>query len=202
MGQRIGRIPSFDFFAAPTVFFGVGLRVSYHAIYVLLRQLGGPGDRDFLLFTGILVSGGDREYPVGIYIKCDLDLRRTARRRPYAFQPEVAQRAVVARQLALSLKDVDVNSRLVVVGGREYFGLVHRYGRIALDQLCHYPAQRLHPERERRDVEQQHVLDLSGENARLNRRADGNYFIGIDRLIRLFAAGKAADESLNRRDPG
>ena len=37
MGQGVGCIPSLDFFAAPTVFFGVGLRVAYHAIYVLLR---------------------------------------------------------------------------------------------------------------------------------------------------------------------
>jgi len=40
-------------------------------------------------------------------------------------------------------------------------------------------------ERQRRDVEQQHVLDLAGQHRTLNRRTDGDRLIRVDVLARL-----------------
>ena len=62
------------------------------------------------------------------------------------------------------------------------------------------------PERQRRHVEQQHVLDVAGQHARLDRRADGHDLIRVDAAVRVLAgqladlllhgghAGHAADE--------
>ena len=48
-------------------------------------------------------------------------------------------------------------------------------------------ALRLDAERERRDVEQQHVLDLALQHAALDRRADRDDLVGVHALVRLLA---------------
>ena len=62
------------------------------------------------------------------------------------------------------------------------------------------------PRLQRGDVEQQHVLDVAAQHAGLDRGADGDDLVGVDRLVRLLAgqslhevgdgghAGGAADE--------
>ena len=57
----------------------------------------------------------------------------------------------------------------------------------ALDQLGHHAAGRLDAERQRSDVEQQHVLDRAAEHAALDRRAHGDGLIRVDVLARLLA---------------
>jgi hypothetical protein len=51
----------------------------------------------------------------------------------------------------------------------------------------HHAAKRLDTERERRDVEQEEVLDLARQDATLERRANGDHFIRVDSLVRLLA---------------
>ena len=51
----------------------------------------------------------------------------------------------------------------------------------------HDAALRLDAQRERRDVEQQHVLDVAAEDAGLDRRADRDDLVGVDALVRLLA---------------
>ena len=65
-----------------------------------------------------------------------------------------------------------VTARLVVLGGREGLALLGRDGGVALDQLGHDAAQRLDAERQRRHVEQQHVLDVALQHAGLDGGAD------------------------------
>jgi hypothetical protein len=62
-----------------------------------------------------------------------------------------------------------------------------RDGGVLLDQLGHHPAQRLDAERERRDVEQQHILDVALQHAGLDRGADGHRLVRVDVLARLLA---------------
>ena len=45
----------------------------------------------------------------------------------------------------------------------------------------------LEAERQRRDVEKDHVLDVAAQNAALHRGADGHDFVGIDVAVRLLA---------------
>ena len=65
--------------------------------------------------------------------------------------------------------------------------LLRRDGRVALDQPRHHAAQRLDAQRQRRHVEQQHVLDLAGEDRGLDGRADGDDLVRVDALVGLLA---------------
>ena len=51
----------------------------------------------------------------------------------------------------------------------------------------HHAAVGLDAQRERRDVQQQDVLDFALEHAGLDRRADGHDLVGVDALVRLLA---------------
>ena len=73
---------------------------------------------------------------------------------------------------ALALEDVHLDARLAVGRRREDLLLLRRDGRVARDHRRHHAAQRLDAERQRRDVEEHHVLHVAGEHARLHRRAD------------------------------
>ena len=111
---------------------------------------------------------------------------------------ELAERLVVLRHLALALQDVDLDRGLVVLGGGEDLALAGRDRRVALDQLGHHAALGLDAERQRRDVEQQHVLDVAGEHAGLDRGADGDDLVGVDAAVRLLA-GQLLDLLLHGR---
>ena len=98
---------------------------------------------------------------------------------------ELAEALVARRHVALALQHVDRHRRLIVVGGREHLRRLGRDRRVLLDELGHHATQRLDAERQRRHVEQQHVLDVAFQHAALDRRADCHRFVGIDVLARL-----------------
>src|SRR5690606_29242265 len=92
---------------------------------------------------------------------------------------------VVAGQFALALQHVDRDGRLVVGGGGEGLPLVDGDGRIALDQLRADAAESFNAERKRSDIEQEHVLDVAGEHAALNRGAKGDHFVRVHAAVRF-----------------
>src|SRR5262245_3196983 len=188
-----------DLFTTTAVFVGMALSVGDHALDLFLRELGRAGDRDALLFARRLVARSRGQDSVGVDVEADLYLRQPARRRREAFKPEMAKRAVVARQFSLALQHVDVDGGLVIFGRRKDLGTARGNGRIALDQFGHHAAERLHAQAERRDVEQHYVFDLARQDARLNRRADRHDLVRIDRLVRFFAGGHTPHQRLNRR---
>ena len=59
--------------------------------------------------------------------------------------------------------------------------------RVAVDHASENAAQRLDTKRQWRHVQQQYVLDIALQNARLNGRAHGNNFIGVHASMRFFA---------------
>ena len=139
--------------------------------------------------------------PLASMSKVDLDLRHAARRRRDADQVEAAERAVVPRHLALALEHVDLDRRLVVRRGREDLALARRDRGVALDELGEHAAQRLDAERQRGHVEQQHVLDVAGEHAALDRGADRHHLVGVDALVGLLAE-EVLDQLLDHRHAG
>ena len=108
------------------------------------------------------------------------------------------ERLVVLGDLALALQDVDLDDRLVVGDRREDLGVLRGDRRVALDELLEDAAVRLDAERERRDVEQHHVLDLALENAALDRGADRDDLVRIDVAVGL-AAEELGDHPLDLR---
>ena len=149
----------------------------------MLRAAAG-GDGDLLLLAGAQVLGADVQDAVGVDVEGDFDLRHAARGGRDVRQMELADGLVVARQLAFALEHVDLHARLIVRGGGEDLRFAGRNGGVALDQLGEHAAQRLDAERERRHVEQQHVLDFALEHAGLDGRADGDDFVRVHALVR------------------
>ena len=86
--------------------------------------------------------------------------------------------------------------------GREDLRLRGRDGRVALDELGHDAAERLDAERQRRHVEEQDVLDVAGQDAGLDRGADGHDLVRVDALVRLLAAEHRLDRLDDGRHPG
>ena len=99
-----------------------------------------------------------------------------------------------------------VTACLAVLGGGEHLRFLGRDRGVAVDQPGEHAAQRLDAERQRRDVEQQHVLDVALQHAGLDRGADRDDLVRVDALVRLLAeqllhhlldlrhAGHAADQ--------
>ena len=129
----------------------------------------------------------DVDDAVGVDVEGDLDLRHAARRRRNSDQVELAEHLVVRGHLALALEDADGHRILIVLGGREDLALLGRDGRVAVDHPGEHAAQSLDAERQRRHVEQQHVLDVALQHAGLDRRAHRDDLVRIDAGVRLLA---------------
>src|SRR5258708_7863990 len=82
---------------------------------------------------------------------------------------------------------MDLYRRLVIFCCAEGFALACWNGRITLDQSGRHATQRLHSQRERRDIKQEDVLPLTLEHARLDGRADGHYLVRVHPLVRFLA---------------
>ena len=101
---------------------------------------------------------------------------------------------------------MDGHRGLVVVGGGEHLRGLGRDRGVLLDQLGHHAAQGFDAQRQRGDVEQQHVLDFALQHAALDGGADGDGFVGVHVTARILAeellhllddlrhAGLAADQ--------
>src|SRR5579884_3703806 len=201
IGGAIGLVALFDLFLAAAVFLSVRFGILHHALDLVFRETAGRHDGDFLLATGALVAGRDVHDTVGIDVEGDFDLRDAAWSGWNAIQNEAAQRAVVFGEFTLALQDVNLNAGLVVAGSREDLALLGRNGGVALDQLGENAAQGLDTERERRDVEQQHVFDIADQHSGLNGRANGYHFVRVDAAMRV-AIEDAAHQGLNGRHAG
>ena len=177
------------------------LGIADHLVHGRLVEHRTGRDPDLLLLAGRPVLGLDVEDAVGIDIERDLDLRNAARGRRDPVEDEPPERLVVGREVALALEDVDLDLALVVRGRREGLRLRGRDGGVAIDQPGHDPAERLDPKGQRRDVEEEDVLDLAGKHAGLDRGADRDDLVRVDAAMRLLSE-QALDQFLDGRHPG
>ena len=111
------------------------------------------------------------------------------------------QRPVLGRHLALPLEHVDGDGRLAVRRGGEGLALAGGYGGVAVYELCEHAPEGLDAQRERRDIQQEHVLDLAAQDAALDGGAHGNHLVGVHPLAPLLAED-VAHEGLDGGDPG
>ena len=125
---------------------------------------------------------------VGVDVEDDLDLRDAAWGRHDAFQVETPQRAVAAGLGALALKDVNLDLRLAVFRAVENTSSL-RVGMVVFREMSAVmtTTERLDAQAERRDVQQDHVLHVAREHARLNRRAERDDLVRVDALVGLLA---------------
>ena len=150
------------------------------------------GDGDLLLLASALLLGRHVQDAVGVDVEGHLDLRHAARGRRDAGQVEGPEQVVVLGHGALALVHLDVHARLVVRVRREDLALLGRDRRVALDEPGEHAAERLDAERERGDVEQQHVLDFALEHAALHAGAgDDERYAGAETVEVALAVREA-----------
>ena len=178
------------------------LGVLDHLVDLLLGEAGALLDDDRVLLAGALVLRGDVDDAVGVDVEGDLDLRHAARRRGDAGELEGAEQLVLRGHLALTLEDLDLHGRLVVVGRGEGLGPLGGDGGVALDELGHDATLGLDAQRQRGHVEQEHVLDLTAEHAGLEGGAHGDDLVRVDTLVGLLAAGELLDQVGHGRHTG
>ena len=202
VGEAVGLVAQVDQLALLLVLVGVGLGVAHHLLDLVLGEARGGGDGDApapCRWRGPWPT--TLRMPLASMSKVDLDLRDAARGGGDAHQVELAEGAVVPGHRALPLQDVDLDGGLAVGRGREDLGLLGRDGGVSRDEPGHDAAQRLDAEREGGDVEEEHVLHLAGEDARLDGGSDGDDLVGVDALVGLLAE-ELLDDLLDLRACG
>ena len=190
-----------DSFLAFLVFCFMSLGIILHLLDFFIGKACGRSNIDLLFLACAKILSGYVNNAVGIDIKCYLDLRYSARSRRNVAQFEAAECLVVGSHRSFTLKNMDVNRRLVVSCCGEYLGLGSRDGGISLDHGCEYAAQCFNTQGKRGNVEEENVLDFAFEYAGLNSCADCNGFIRVDSLG-WFLAELVADQCLYCRDTG
>src|SRR5207253_2188962 len=200
--ERVRLVARLDPLAVAAVVLGVHLRILDEARDLVLREAARRGDGDVLLATGRLVLCLHIHDAVRIDVEAHLDLRDPPRRGRYAVEDEASEALVVCGKLALALNDVDLDLRLPVARGREDLRLRGRDRAVALDELGGDATERPDAERERRDVEEEDVLDLPLEHAGLDRGAHRDDLVRVHALVRLLAGEELADGHVNYRRAG
>ena len=177
------------------------LGILHHLVDLAVRETAGSLDPDLLFLAGRLVLRRHVQDAVGVDVKSDLDLRYTSRRGRDTGQLEPPKGAVVDGHLALTLQDMDLHGGLSILGRRKDFRFLRRNRRVALNQNGGHTAECLNTQRQRSHVEQQHVLDLSGKHATLNRGANAYDLVRVHSPVWLLAK-EFLDDVLNLRDAG
>ncbi len=103
-----------------------------------------------------------------------------------ASQVELTELFVLLGEFALALEDPHLDGGLVVRRGGEDLAFFRWNRRVLLDEALEEAAFDLDTERERRDVEQDDVVDFAAENATLDRRAECDGLVGVDVLLGFF----------------
>ena len=96
---------------------------------------------------------------------------------------------------------MDINGRLVIRSRGEYLALVRRNRRVALDNLRANTAEGFDTQGQRRNVEEQYVLNFADQYTALNSSTNGYAFIRVNALGRFFGQ-ELTDSFLNSRDTG
>ena len=124
------------------------------------------------------------EDAVGINVKSDLDLGSPARRRRNAVELEGTQILIIPRHGAFTLQDDNFNTGLIIAIGREGLRLFGRNRCVARNHCGGDVASGHDAQRQRRNIEQEHIAHISPKDAPLNRGTDRNNFVRIDALMR------------------
>lgn len=139
-----------------------------------------------------------------IDIKGDFDLGNSSGRRSNAIEMELAEFVAIFGHLALSLKDLDQDSWLVVSVGGEGLSLLCWNGGVTRNEDSHDSSGCFDTQGQRGDIQQDHVLHvLAGlirEDGSLNCSSVGHGFVGVDRLIEGTAIEEVLEKLLDLRD--
>ena len=171
--ETFSLIPGLDEFLAFLVGLGIGLGVSHHLVGS--RHLSGHPEAWIVIFCPLPVPLSLAEtdtIPLASMSKVTSILRHPAAVPVECSQvlnwPSILLSAAISR---FALEDPDGHGVLVVLGGRKYLRLLCRNRGVPVDQAREHPPPRVSiTERQRRDVEEDHVLHVALKNAGLDPR--------------------------------
>ena len=144
---------------------------------------------DRLFDAGAILAGMDGQQAVGIDAERHLQTRHAGGHRRDALQREARQAPAVGRELALALDDVDLEAGLLVLLRRVLRARGRGRGRVARKDAIDDTAADLDAERQRRHVEEEHVVGIAvaGEEVGLERGAERDDLVRVDVRKRLLA---------------
>jgi hypothetical protein len=160
--------------------------IEQHLLHLRIVEAVGWLDLHRLLDSGRRLAGCDVQEAVGVDAKAHLQTSKAGRHGRDPLQREARERAAIARQLAFTLHDVQLESRLVVGVGRE--GRLRARGNAGISgqDLVHPATHGLDPERQRKHVQEQDFVTRARQEVCLNRCTVSHHQIRIDIGQRLF----------------
>jgi hypothetical protein len=191
--DAVGTVGSLNGRLALLVLSTILLSILNHGLDLGVGETGARGNGDGLVLVGGLVLRVDVDNGVSVNVEGDLDLRDTTVGRRNANKLEVSKELVVLDKLTLTLEDLDLHGSLEVSSSREGLRLLGRDGSVAVDQTSEDTTESLNTERQRGDVEEKNVSNLTGKDSTLDRSTNGNSLIGVDGL-----SGLTTEQRLNR----
>ena len=159
----------------------------HHSVDVGVGETTAGLDLHVLGLASGLVFGRDVHDTVGIDIEGDLNLGVSTGGHGDSLELEVPELLVVLGELTLSLKDGDSDLGLVVSGGGEDLGFLGGDGSVSVDQTGEDTSHGLNTEGKGGHIEEEHVLDVTGEDGALDGSTDSNSLIGVDTSVGLLA---------------
>ena len=172
-----------------------------HTVNVFLRHAAIGLNRNLLFLARAEVFCRYMHDTVGIDIEGNFNLRNATRCRRNIGEFETAERLVAGSHFAFALQNMDIYGRLIIRSRGEYLTLVGRNRRVALDNLRADTAESFDTQRQRRNIEEQYVLDFADQHAALNSSTNGYTFIRVNALGRFFGE-ELTDSFLHSRDTG
>ena len=187
------------------VLFFVAFGVVQHSVDLLLGQATFVIlDHDILHVTRTTILGRHIEDTIRVQIEGHLDLRYSARSRRYAGQVEFTQQVVVLGHSSFSFEHLYRDRGLVVRVRGEYLGLLARNSAIPFDKLRHHTAGGFDTQRQRRYVDEQHVLDggarIAAENSGLHGGTVRHRLIRVDGQVQLLTVEEVLQQMLDFGD--
>ena len=131
---------------------------------------------------------------VGIDIKCHFNLRNPAWCWCNPSKFKHSQTLIRVCDFTLSLEDLDLHCRLIVISCCEDFRAFCRDCCVLFNELCHYSALCFNTKREWCDVKKKDVFNIALQNTSLQSCANCNNLIRVYALIRFFSTSKFANE--------
>merc|ERR1719329_1881324 len=116
------------------------------------------GNGNLFRLTSGLILCADVQDAVGVYLECDLNLRLSSRSWRDSSKLELSKQVVVLSHRSLTLEDLDVHGRLVVLVGGEDLRLLGGNHCVAADELGHHSSDGLDTKSQWSHIEQQKVL--------------------------------------------
>src|SRR4051794_24608242 len=111
------------------------MRLYDDSLDLILGQSRSRRNAHSLFTARRFISRRNRDNAVGVHFERDFDLRNAARGRRNPDQFKLAQTAIVARNLAFTLEDMNLYGRLIVHHGREGQAVAQWNRGVTLDDL-------------------------------------------------------------------